>query len=125
MNQYMNLIGKNARKASLQKISSKIKNKVLKRYVLLLDKEKNSILRANTKDIKFARRRKIKINLIDRLIINQRKLENIKSSINKIIKLKDPVDNTLKKWTRPNGLKLAKYQYRLELSELYMKVDLT
>ena len=108
MNQYMNLIGKNARKASLQKISSKIKNKVLKRYVLLLDKEKNSILRANTKDIKFARRRKIKINLIDRLIINQRKLENIKSSINKIIKLKDPVDNTLKKWTRPNGLKISK-----------------
>jgi glutamate-5-semialdehyde dehydrogenase len=108
MNQYMNLIGKNARKASLQKISSKIKNKVLKRYVLLLDKEKNSILRANIKDIKFARRKKIKINLIDRLIINQRKLENIKSSINKIIKLKDPVDNTLKKWTRPNGLKISK-----------------
>ncbi len=40
MNQYMDLIGKNARKASLGKINTKIKNKVLKKYILLIDKEK-------------------------------------------------------------------------------------
>ena len=32
MNKYMNLIGQNARKASLEKINTKIKNKVLKKY---------------------------------------------------------------------------------------------
>ena len=32
MSQYMNLIGQKARKASLKKINTKIKNKVLKRY---------------------------------------------------------------------------------------------
>ena len=103
MNQYMNLIGKNARKASLEKINTKVKNKILKRYVSLLNKEKNSIIIANQKDIKFALKKGLRINLIDRLTINHKKLDNIKNSINKIIKLKDPVNNTLEKWSRPNG----------------------
>ena len=108
MNKYMNLIGKNARRASLEKINTKIKNNVLKKYTSLLDREKNSILRANAKDVKFAVKKRLKDNLIDRLTINQEKLNNIKNSINKIIKLKDPIDNTLEKWTRPNGLKISK-----------------
>ena len=44
----MNLIGKNAKKASLEKINSTLKNKILKRYALLLDKERNSIIKENT-----------------------------------------------------------------------------
>ena len=43
MNKYMNLIGKNARIASLEKINTKIKDNVLKKYTSLIDKEKNSI----------------------------------------------------------------------------------
>jgi glutamate-5-semialdehyde dehydrogenase len=108
MIRYMNLIGKNARKASLKKINTKTKNKVLKRYALLLDKEKISILHANTKDVWLALKKGLQNNLIDRLTIDQKKLNNIKNSINKIAKLKDPVDNTLEKWTRPNGLKINK-----------------
>ena len=108
MNRYMNLIGQNAKKASLEKIDTKTKNKILRKYVFLLDKEKNSIIIENTKDIKFALKRGLKKNLIDRLTINLNKLSHIKASINKIIKLKDPVDNILEKWSRPNGLKIKK-----------------
>ena len=104
----MNLIGQNAKKASLEKIDTKTKNKILRKYVFLLDKEKNSIIIENTKDIKFALKRGLKKNLIDRLTINLNKLSHIKASINKIIKLKDPVDNILEKWSRPNGLKIKK-----------------
>ena len=104
----MNLIGQNAKKASLEKINTKTKNKVLKRYALLLHKEKSSIIIENTKDIKFALKKGLKKNLIDRLTINHKKLDNIKTSINKIIKLKDPVDNILEKWSRPNGLKIKR-----------------
>jgi len=106
MNQYINLIGQNARKASLEKINTRVKNKVLKRYVSLLGKEKNSILKANIKDIKFAQKKGLKNNLVDRLTIDEIKLDNIKNSIKKIAKLKDPVDCTLEKWSRPNGLKI-------------------
>ena len=108
MIQYMNLIGQKARKASLKKINTKTKNKVLKKYALLLNKEQNSILKANAKDLKLALKKGLKNNLIDRLSIDQIKLNNIKNSINKIIKLKDPVDNVLEKWSRPNGLKINK-----------------
>ena len=60
MKQYMNLIGKNARKASLNKINTNIKNKVLKKYILLIEREKKLILRENAKDIKFALKKKNK-----------------------------------------------------------------
>ena len=108
MSKYMRLIGQNAKKASLEKINTKVKNKILKKYVSLLDKERNSIIIENSKDIKFALKKKLKNNLIDRLTINHKKLDNIKNSINKIIRLKDPVDNTLAKWSRPNGLKIKR-----------------
>ena len=104
----MNFIGQNAKKATLKKINTKIKNKVLKKYAQLLDTEKNSILKANTQDVKNAIKKKLKDNLIDRLTIDQKKLNNIKKSINKIVTLKDPVDNVLQKWSRPNGLKINK-----------------
>jgi glutamate-5-semialdehyde dehydrogenase len=106
MNRHMILIGQNARKASLRKINTKIKNKVLKKYALLLDKEKNSIFKANIKDVKLALKKGLKNNLIDRLTIDQKKLNTIKNSINNIAKLKDPVDTVLEKWSRPNGLKI-------------------
>jgi len=108
MSRYMNLIGKNAKKASLEKINSTLKNKILKRYALLLDKERNSIIKENMKDIKFSQKKGLKNNLIDRLTIGHKELDNIKNSINKITKLKDPVDNTLEKWSRPNGLKIKR-----------------
>ena len=102
----MNLIGQNARKESLQKVNTKTKNKVLKRYASLLDEKKNFILKVNAKDVKFALKKQLKNNLIDRLSIDQKKLSSIKNSINNIAKLKDPVDNILKRWNRPNGLKI-------------------
>jgi len=108
MSRYMNLIGHNAKKASLEKIDTKTKNKILKKYVFLLNKEKNSIITENAKDIKFALKKGLKKNLIDRLAINHKKLTDIKTSINKIIKLKDPVDNILEKWITPNRLKIKR-----------------
>ena len=74
----------------------------------LLNKERNSIIKENIKDIKFALTKGLKNNLIDRLVINHKKLDNIKDSIYKIIKLKDPVDNTLEKWSRPSGLRIKR-----------------
>jgi glutamate-5-semialdehyde dehydrogenase len=106
MIRYMSSIGLKAKKASFQKINTKTKNKVLKKYALLLNKEKNSILKANIKDVKLALKKGVNNNLINRLSIDHKELNNIKSSINKIAKLKDPVDNSFKKWSRPNGLKI-------------------
>jgi len=108
MSKIMKLIGIKSRKASERKIDISTKNKVLNFYAKLLDKEKKLILRENLKDVKFAKNKGIKENLISRLEINEIKLKNISNSINKISKLKDPVNVTLKKWSRPNGLNIKR-----------------
>ena len=104
----MNLIGLKAKKAFLKKVSTKTKDRILNEYASLLDKERKSILKANDKDIIFASKKKFKDNLIERLFLDSAKLDYIKNSINKIAKLKDPVDNSVEKWSRPNGLKINK-----------------
>ena len=100
----MNLIGQKAKNAVINKIDSKTKNKVLQKYISLIENNKNSIIKANKKDIKFALKKKLKNNLIDRLRLNYTKLNSVKNAINNIINLKDPIDNILEKWKRPNGL---------------------
>ena len=108
MDKFMKLIGVKARKASEKKINKQTKNKVLKIYSQFIEKEKKTIFRENLKDIEFARKKGLKKNLIDRLKIDEKKLKSIKGSIVKILKLKDPVNITLEKWKRPNGLKIRK-----------------
>ena len=108
MSKIMKLIGIKSRKASERKVDINTKNKVLNFYAKLLDKEKKLILRENLKDVKFAKNKGIKENLIRRLEIDEIKLKNISNSINKISKLKDPVNVTLKKWSRPNGLNIKR-----------------
>ena len=97
-------IGINAIKASKIKINSKNKNKVLKKFLNLINKNKKKILKENNKDIKFAIKNNLPENLIDRLTLNQKKLEEMQASIQKIIKLGDPINKVIDRWQRPNGL---------------------
>jgi glutamate-5-semialdehyde dehydrogenase len=101
-------LGVNAKKASKIKIDSKIKNKVLNKFLQLINKNKKIIIKENNKDINFAKKNGLKENLIERLKLNEKKLEGIQASINRIIKLSDPVDRTIDKWKRPNGLFIKK-----------------
>ena len=108
MNQNMNLIGIKAKKASDQKISTKTKDRVLRDYALLIGKEKKLIIKENIKDLEFAKNKGLKENLINRLLIDEKKLKNIQEAVKKIAKLKDPVNVSLSKWKRPNGLNISR-----------------
>ncbi len=108
MIKYMNLIGRKARKASEYKVTTEVKNKVLNDYAKLIKNEKKFIINQNSKDINYAKKKGLKENLIKRLHLNENKLNEIISSILKIAKLKDPIDNTLDKWKRPNGLNIKR-----------------
>ena len=108
MKKYLPSIGINAHKAFACKINTKIKNKVLYRFAKLIKKNKSKIIKQNKKDINFAKKKFLKKNLIDRLELNNNKINQIIKSINNIAKLKDPVDITLDKWKRPNGLLIKK-----------------
>ena len=104
MKNFMYSIGKKAIIDSKNKINSKSKNKVLNQYINLIKKNKKLIIKQNSKDIKLAIKKKLRGNLIDRLTIDQKKLNNICAAIKNVRKLKDPIDVTLGKWKRPNNL---------------------
>ena len=101
-------IGKKSKKAFINKLSSKKKDKVLKDYYHLVDKNRKLIIKENKKDVKNAIKKGIKDNLIKRLILDDKKISNIINSIKNIIKLRDPTNIVLEKWRRPNGLNISK-----------------
>ena len=100
--------GKKSKKAFNYQVNSKKKNKVLKDYYQLIQKNKKNIIRENIKDIKNAGKKKLKDNLINRLVLNDKKITDIVNSIKKIMKLNDPTNVILEKWKRPNGLNISK-----------------
>ena len=108
MKNYLNTLGLKSRIAFSKKISSNKKNKVLTDFAFLIKSNKKLILKKNLEDVKNAKRKNIKENLISRLILNLNKINHIIKSIKKISKLNDPENKILKKWTRPNGLKITK-----------------
>ena len=101
-------IGKKSKIAINKRLSTKKKDKVLKDYRLLILKNKKLIINENKKDIKNAYKKGIKNNLIQRLILNDKKIIAITNSIKKIISLRDPINVILEKWKRPNGLVISK-----------------
>jgi len=109
-NLYMQKIGKKAITASLKLSNTDInkKNLALKQFSKYLKKYSRLILNANKKDISAAKSKKIKISMIERLKLNNKKIKQIRNSINEIIKFKDPLGKTLSQWKRPNGLTIKK-----------------
>lgn len=103
-------IAREARKASykLAKASTKEKNEALMKMADKLLKEKDALIKANKKDLEIARGKKLSVAFIDRLTLNEKRIEKMASDIKDIVKLKDPVGAVIKKWERPNGLVITK-----------------
>ena len=105
-NLYMEKIGKRAKLAALHlsNINNDKRNSVLKQYSQYLKTNSRSILNSNQKDVSNAKSKKIKDSMIDRLKLNNKKITQIRNSIEEIIKFKDPLGKTLSSWKRPNDL---------------------
>ncbi len=108
MKDYLIKLGKQAKKASIISITSKKKDKVLQDYCNLIFNNQLNIIKENKKDLKQAEKKKIKKNLVKRLLVDKKKVSQIIDSIKIIRKFKDPVDRVLESWKRPNGLKISK-----------------
>jgi len=103
---YLEKIGKNAKKAfeDLKIIKHHKIKKILENYNKSLLKNKKKIIRENLKDVKNVKRK----HLVDRLILNDKRIEGIRYSINQIAKFRNPIGQVLEKWQRPNKLTIKK-----------------
>ena len=103
---YLETIGKNSRKAfeDLKKIKHDRIKKVLENYNKYLLVNNKKIIKENQKDVKNVKRK----SLVDRLILNEKRIEGIRHSINEISNFKNPIGQVLEAWKRPNKLKIKK-----------------
>ena len=103
-------LGIKAKKASelFSNFSEQRKNLALNELKNNLDLFKSEILTANKKDVENAKKMNLSNTMIDRLMLNEERILDMQSSLEEIIKLKNPVGHIISEWTRPNGLHIQK-----------------
>ncbi len=99
-----------ARRASeeIMAISEEIKNRYLVKLSEKLLNAKDYILSENEKDVKYAREKGIKESLVDRLLLTEKRIEDMSSAVREIVALPDPIGEVIEGWRRPNGLYIEK-----------------
>ena len=103
-------IGKAARAASLilTNASAEQKNNALIAAAKFIRNNKQAIMEANAKDMAAANEKGISGSFLDRLELNDERIESMANGIESIAKLTDPVGKELDRWQRPNGLDIAR-----------------
>jgi len=84
--------------------NAQAKNKALSGLATAIFRNRNMILTANNRDVENAHDKGMKQSLIDRLLLNEQRIENIVAGIEIVIKQDDPVGKLRGGWTLPNGL---------------------
>ena len=89
---------------NLKKINHKRINKTLEDYIKLISLNKKKIIKENKKDVKNLKRH----NVLDRLILNEKKIDAIINSINEIKKFPNPIGKVLESWKGKNKLNIKR-----------------
>ena len=89
------------------------KNAVLEAVAQTLDKRRSEILKANQQDIQVSRANGTKESLIDRLMLDDKRIDGIISSLRIVIAQTDPVGEEVAGWKTPNGLTIRQVRVPL------------
>jgi len=92
----------------LGSVGTKEKNQALRQVASSLNKYKKLILAENKKDMDEYMIKNNQTSLLDRLYLNEERIDSMIDGINKIIGLKDPVWSSRDTWTLENGLTIGK-----------------
>ncbi|HET7086827.1 MAG TPA: glutamate-5-semialdehyde dehydrogenase [Rhizomicrobium sp.] len=106
----MMTIGANAREAAraMREASDEAKTKALRAAAAAIRSCAAEILAANQGDTEAAKTANMPANMIDRLALNDARIEAMAKGIEVVAALPDPVGRELARWTRPNGLDIAR-----------------
>lgn len=100
----------NARAASQQLAISEeeSRNAALRAAARVVRESTASILSANTKDVTAAEQKGLDAAMLDRLKLDEQRIEAIATGLEAIAELPDPVAKTLAEWDRPSGLHIQR-----------------
>jgi glutamate-5-semialdehyde dehydrogenase len=93
--------------ASLAIASTIQKNDALEQIANLLVASEKDIVSANLKDLERAKSEGLSVGLQDRLMLNKDRISALANSIREIVALPDPIGESVRGMSLPNGLKLS------------------
>ncbi len=115
LKKYAEELGKKAKKSQtlLRKLTTEVKNKTLLRASELILERKGELIEANKKDLEFASKKGYSKALLDRLALNEKRINGMVQVLKDVASLPDPVGQIISMWTRPNGLKVGRMRVPL------------
>lgn len=94
-------------------ISNKVKRTALKQAASLILSQSKKILKANRKDLEAAKKMKLSPALLDRLLLNEKRISDMAKSLKEIANLPDPVGEVTEEWKNSTGMKIKKVRVPL------------
>jgi len=102
-----------AASVEMAKLSVEAKNTALCRMANALEANADKILAANKSDVEAAKAKGLKAALLDRLALDQRKIQTMAKDLREVSALADPIGTIISSWTRPNGLIISQVRVPL------------
>ena len=101
-------MGRQARAAAykLAQLSSDEKNAILREMAAAIRQRVPELLAANAKDLQAGRAKGLSNAMLDRLMLDEKRIEAMAAGIDQVATLPDPVGQVLDSWTRPNGIRI-------------------
>lgn len=93
---------------ALAKASSKQKNEALVRMAESLKKRAKELISANKKDVQYAKGKGLSKAMIDRLTLNEKRVDEMAQGLIEVSALPDPVGEVIRMRQRPNGMSVGK-----------------
>src|SRR5262249_50711026 len=108
-------LGRAARAAAevLAQTSAAAKRAALETAAKELRASVADVLRANAEDVADAKARSLSGAMIDRLALDEKRVESTAAGLEVVAALGDPVGQTVAEWQRPNGLSIARVRVPL------------
>ena len=106
----LEILGKNAcgAKQSLLKLDTNKKNEVLLAVAKALRDNAEYIILENAKDIENGKANNMKAGLLDRLLLDEGRIDGMAVGIEKVVMLGDPIGEVTSMTKRPNGMTIGK-----------------
>ena len=102
-----------AASTEMAKLTAEEKNMALCRMANAIEANTEKILAANALDIEAAKAKGLKASLLDRLALDQKKVQGMAKEMKEVSALPDPIGTILSTWTRPNGLIISQVRVPL------------
>jgi len=103
-------LGRAARSAAraMREATADTKNKALRAAAAALRAHTKDILAANVEDLAKAKTNGLSESMLDRLALDEKRIEAMAKGVEDVASLPDPVGRELSRWTRPNGLDISR-----------------